>query len=130
MSWLTPRTAANSNEERKAQYEERARRTLWIGAGLLGLIGLAASDLSAQVITKAPGAVTAAVPTLVVMAGGALAFARSGFEWEAHLRSSDAADDRPSKGWPEVAEFMYLSALLLAALTAVVYVVAFWWGSI
>ena len=132
MGRLSPSTAADTNAARKKQYEERARRTLWIGAGLLGLIALVAGDLSAQVITGAPAVLLAAIPTLLVLAGGALAYARSGFEWAAHQLPTDAADDSatPEKGWPEFSEFMYLSALLLVASAAVAYLVAFWWGSL
>ena len=132
MGWLSPDTAASTNAARKKQYEERARRTLWIGAGLLGLIALVAGDMSAQVITRAPAAIVAVIPTLLVLAGGALAYARVGFEWAAHQLPTEAAnaDAAPQKGWPEFAEFMYLAALLLVASAAVVYLVAFWWGSV
>ena len=132
MGWLSPPAAADTNAERKAQYEERARRTLWIGAGLLGVIALVAGDLSAQVITNAPAILVALIPTLLVLAGGALGYARSGFEWAAHqLPDDDAnANSKPAEDWPAFAELMYLSALSLVATAAVIYLVAFWWASI
>jgi hypothetical protein len=78
---------------------------LWVGAGLVGLIGLVTSDLS----DGAPKKLSAVVVTLIIVGGGALAFARIKFEWAATQLDraiqdgADASHDLPPayRRWPE-----------------------------
>jgi hypothetical protein len=121
--------------------------TVWIGAGLVGLIALSAGDLASSVMADVPSLLTALLMTSLVLAGGCLALARVGFEWAAteisrRLNAGTApastgpaakqiasADALPSEleGWPRFAEAMWRAALLLTVVAALSYLVAAWW---
>lgn len=107
---------------------------LWVGAGLGGLIVLATSGLA----SGAPGVFSGVVATLVVASGGALAWARVNFEWEATTlqRSLDDAEldpkwDLPKKlrRWPQFAEFCWKLGRYALAGAALTYVVAAWYAT-
>jgi hypothetical protein len=129
---ITPPDAGLSYRTRLRQYERRERMILWVGAGLLGLIGLVTSDLT----DGAPKALTATAGTLIVLAGTALAYARVNFEWAATKLSraiedgTSAAADLPQEdqGWPTGAEGAWYVGLLFAPLAGLVYLAAIWWA--
>jgi len=129
---IAPRGIGRTYRERHRQYERRERMILWVGAGLLGLIGLVTSDLS----DGAPKALSAAAGTLIVLAGAALALARVKFEWAATKLSRAIEDGTDAKSmlpqeherWPEGAELAWLVGLVFALLAGLVYLAAVWWA--
>jgi hypothetical protein len=141
---LQPARVDDTYGGRLRQYKVRLRTTLWAGAGLLGLIPLVTSHLA----DEAPAVLVAVAATVVVFGGGALAFARVGFEWEATLleRAIEDADDSDAKraerlpdrftwldrstAWPWLAELCYWLELLAVASAAVIYLVAVWWAAV
>jgi hypothetical protein len=117
---------------------------LWVGAGLVGMIGLVTSDLA----DGAPRAFVPAVGSLIIAGAGSFALARIRFEWaattlEREIHDADAArdpEDTTSKKadqnlrcdldeWPKGGEFFYRAEIYLVAVAAIVYLVAVWWAA-
>jgi hypothetical protein len=132
LSWITPPNADASYRGRLRQYRRRENTILWVGAGLIGLIGLVTSDLT----DGAPAALTASAATLIIVGGAALAWARIKFEWAA-TQVDRAIEDgaKPSdalpttlRTWPEFAELVYYVGILSVPLAGLVYLAAVWWA--
>jgi hypothetical protein len=144
---FSPSNKAGESGARREQYRRREAMTVWIGAGLVGLIALSAGDLAAKVMGDVPDLLTALLMTCLVLAGGCLALARVGFEWAAtriFRRLKDGPDAAPSVSedkqvgsadalpsdlvtWPRFAEAMWRASLLFTVAAAAAYLVAAWW---
>jgi hypothetical protein len=131
---LTPHNLESTTKGRIRQYERRGSMILWVGAGLAGLIVLVTSSLA----SGAPGAFDGAVATLVVVSGGALAWARVNFEWAATTvqRKLDDGDldlgselPQELRSWPRFAEFCWKLGRYALAGAAVTFVVAVWYAA-
>jgi hypothetical protein len=117
--------------KRLRQYQRRGSMILWVGAGLVGLVGLLASNLS----TGAPGALNASTVSLVILGGGALAIARIRFEWAATQLDRAIQDGACANGqlpaqyepWPNTGEVAWLVGRLCVPAAALVYAAAVWW---
>ena len=128
---VAPPDIGQTYAKRLQQYERRESMILWVGAGLAGLIGLVTSNLSGG----APKAFGAAVVTLIILGGGALATARIRFEWAATQLDraiqdgADAHQQLPPEyqAWPNTAEVAWLIGLLCVPLAVLVYATAVWW---
>jgi hypothetical protein len=144
---FSPSNKAGESGARREQYRRRESMTVWIGAGLVGLIALSAGDLASTVMGDVPELLTALLMTCLVVAGGFLALARVGFEWAAtqiSRRLKDGPDPAPTvpedqqiesaatlptelNAWPRFAEAMWRGSLLLTVAAAAAYLVAAWW---
>lgn len=134
MSWVTePAKIETTYGKRLRQYRTRESTIVWVGAGLAGLIGLLASNSSAD----APRALTAAVVTLIILGGGALAQARISFQWAATKLDRAIQDGAPGtwqqqlpqgkeRNWPVGAEVAWNLGRLLVVVAAILYGVAVW----
>jgi hypothetical protein len=129
---VAPANIGSTYQERLRQYERRERMILWVGAGLVGLIGLVTTNLSAG----APKALSAATVSLIILGGGALATARIRFEWQATLLRR-AIEDGTDPGkrlmctlqpWPNFAEIAWMIGLVCVPVAGLVYAAAVWWA--
>jgi hypothetical protein len=106
---------------------------LWVGAGLVALIGLETASLTGG----SPRWLTALVVTLIVVSGGALAWGRIKFEWAA-TKLDRAVDDQTVEAtdqlraedaeWPAVGEVAWLVGLLCVPVAGVLYLISVWWA--
>jgi hypothetical protein len=122
---------------RLRQYERRERSLVWIGAGLLGLIALAAGDLGAMLLRGDPLFIRASVVTLVLVGGAALGASRMGFEW-ANTTIRREIDDGTAKevdplpkclqNWPRPAELFRDESLACFMLSGLAFLVGSWWS--
>jgi hypothetical protein len=128
---ITPPDPGSTYRTRLRVYQRRGSMILWVGAGLVGLIGLVTSNLS----TGAPKVLSAVAVTLIILGGAALAYARISFEW-AGTQLSRAIDDGTDQDaklddkyvpWPVGAELAWYVGLLLAPAAALIYASAVWW---
>lgn len=128
---------------RLSQYRRRQRLIAWVGGGLLAEITIyAAIRFNGE--AAVPTVLTALVPTLVLLGGLALAWARAQFEWRAdllqrHIEMRTIKPDdlirsidpdtirRRDLEWPQWAEFLYILELFLAAAAAVSLLLLIWW---
>ena len=106
---------------------------LWVGAGLVALIGLETASLTGG----APRWLTALVTTLIIVGGGALAVGRIKFEWAAtrldRAISDNAVEEtdplRPEHSrWPASGEIAWLAGLVSVPVAAGLYLIAVWWA--
>ena len=112
--------------------------TIWVGAGLGGLIVLAAGDIAEIVGGGAvPPVVTAVILTLIVVSAGTLALARVGFEWaatelerELHGQPTKERQKLPQQhqDWPLQPELMWRCSFYSIILAAVGFLVGVWWS--
>lgn len=117
----------------------RKELTLFIGGGGLGGLALfGAGDLAGGFFQHVPGEVTAIFVTLALMSGLCLAFAYSGFEYEATLLERQVEDKKllatgflPAT-WrlPRPAEYSYRAATILIPCTGAWLLVAVWWAGV
>lgn len=117
---------------RLAQYQRRERMSIWVGAGLGGLIVLSSGFMAFQ---QPPRLLVALTVTLLVLAGGAVAFTRVGFEWRAtviqrmidsnEVRADDAlkAVDKP---WPAGRDAVWQASLLLIVAASASLLLSVW----
>jgi hypothetical protein len=87
---MPKRPPGETHKQRVRSYRHIKERTIWVGAGLLGLIGL----LSAGVLDEAPWTLRALVVTFVVLGGAFLAQTRVRFEWRETIINRKI-EDRP-----------------------------------
>jgi hypothetical protein len=115
--------------ERLDQFKRRERMTVWVSAGLGGLIAL----MTTGIIADAPALLSSIVTTLIVLGGGSLAMARVKFEWEATKITRRVQDgeikvsDSIEGCWPENAELYWLTALSFIVLLGCLFIFAVWW---
>jgi hypothetical protein len=130
---IAPKNAEQTYAKRLRQYQWRLSMILWVGAGLIALIGLLASNVA----DGAPKALVAIAATLIILGGGALATARIQFDWAATVLSR-AIDDGTAgttilsgteEPWPDVGEVAWMAGLVCVPVAAIVYLVAVWWAS-
>jgi hypothetical protein len=121
---------------RLRQYERRERSLLWIGAGLVGFIALAAGDLGAALLRGDPLFIKGSMVTLVIVGGAAVGASRMDFEW--HITDiKRALDDGKAKEddqlppnlrkWPRTAETFRDVSLACLALSGLAFVAGSWW---
>lgn len=128
---IAPHGIERTYRKRLRQYQRRGSMILWVGAGLVGLIGLVTSNLTAG----APKALSAAVASLIILGGGALATARIKFEWAAtqlERAIQDGVDPdhelpKEHEPWPNTGEVAWLTGLMCVPAGALIYAVAVWW---
>jgi hypothetical protein len=128
-------------KSRLRKYDRRERMTLWVGAGLVGLIALVAGDAggsSAGVLAI----FRAIVITAIVVAGACLAYARVNFEWEAtrikrkiedgEVEDADELSKLPEdmQEWPKLPEWAWNVALGAILISGGLFVVNVWWWAI
>jgi hypothetical protein len=112
--------------------------TIWVGAGLGGLVVLISGELPP---TAGGGSVRpiliAAALTAALICVGCLAMARVGFEWAATqlkrlLEADQSADGKTLTGddwnWPALPEFMWRASLILFIAASTAFLVAIWWS--
>jgi hypothetical protein len=130
---IAPENAELTYAKRLRQYQWRLTMILWVGAGLVALIGLLASNVA----DGAPRALVGVAATLIILGGGALATARIQFDWAATVLSRAIEDGTAGqtelsgveKPWPDAGELAWLAGLLCVPAAAIVYLVAVWWAS-
>jgi hypothetical protein len=128
---------SDTYEVRLRQYKRRERMILWVGAGLLGLIALAAGDMASAALGDAPDWLVALMLTCLVLTGAFLALARVDFEWQATGIERDLQDGTVGKddplpasvqAWPRNAERWWNIGFGLIILAGLLFVTATWWA--
>ena|SRR5215208_2355960 len=124
-------------------YERRSRTTIWIGAGLAGLIVLITSDVGNSILKDGPSGFRSIILTLLLISGGALALARANYEyaasrvknrqWARLLPGEDDVDDLKTTKLPDSlkapkkSEFMYQLSIFAIIAAALTFLLAVWW---
>ncbi len=122
---------AETYDTRQRQYTRRGDMIIWVGAGLVALIGLA----NTGTFNTAPGLLKALEVTAIVIGGTFLGFARVKFEWQATLikrgiedKKFNGTDQIPEDmKWPEDAEDCFTSGLFCILAAGLIMLVCFWW---
>ena len=121
-------------QQRLARLHRRSQLVIQVGVALATfLVVVASGDAAAGVYEDAPKWLRAVVFTLLVIAGGSLAFAYIRYEWTATKiqRGSDAEivrlTDSAGDYWPYGADRGYYIALVFTIAAPVVFMVAVWW---
>lgn len=115
--------------ERLDQLKRREQMTVWVGAGLGGLIVL----MTTGIIMDAPTVLNSIMATSIVLGGGSLAVARVKFEWEATKITRQVQDgeikisDSVEGCWPEDTKRYWSTALLFIVLSGCLFILAVWW---
>jgi hypothetical protein len=123
-------------------YERRSHTTIWIGAGLAGLIVLITSDVGDSILKDSPPGFRSIILTLLLISGGALALARANYEYAAArvknrqwagLLPEDNDDKLKRTKLPESLEapkkagFMYVLSIFAIIAAALTFLGAVWW---
>jgi hypothetical protein len=126
------RNSPETYKSRLRQYERREQMTIWVGAGLAGLIAITAGDA----FDHAPAWLKAIEITLLVIGGAFFALARVKFEWEAtqlkrNIQDKTVAEDdalpQELTEWPKEAEECWSISITLVLLAGLTMIVCFWW---
>jgi len=119
-------------QSRLRQYQRREHMTIWVGAGLAGLIAITTGDA----FNEAPAWLKALEVTFILTSGLLLASARVKFEWEATLIERKIKDGvvgetdflpQEMKEWPQEAEECWLASLSFLSWAGVTMLGCFWW---
>jgi hypothetical protein len=123
-------------------YERRSHTTIWIGAGLAGLIVLITSSIGDKILEDSPPGFRNIILTLFLISGGALALARANYEYAAarvknrqwagllpadddvKLKKTNLPDNLKA---PKKAAFMYVFSIYAIIGAALTFLVAVWW---
>jgi hypothetical protein len=79
----TRKETIESLKEYLRKYNRRQHIITWVGAGLAGLVVLTSGDLGREILFRAPSFVRSLLLPAILLAGGALAYARVLAEWDA-----------------------------------------------
>jgi hypothetical protein len=132
-------------QTRLRNLHDRSHRTIWVGAGVLGLIALTTGDVSADIFSCNPPALRGLVLTLTVLSGTLLAYARVNFDWAIsqieHLCETDEQvdkttmihtleeiilDEKKRPKWPSWANAAWLASLPCIVFAGLVFLLTLW----
>lgn len=121
---------------RLEKYERRNSMSIWVAAGLGGLLLL----LSSNTIQGAPSFLMASIITVLIIGGGALGMTRVMFEWEATrmkrmfkysgVKRTDSLPDTPEWKWPRIAERFWNFSLMMIITAGLLTICASWWNPV
>ena len=124
---------ATTYKKRLRQYERRVEMTVWVGAGLAGLLAITTGDAFDG---TAPAWLKAVEITLIIIGGTVFGLARVKFEWAATLirrklddeqvRERDELSPEEMK-WPRGAERYWNASLLVLIIAGLGMALCFWW---
>lgn len=126
----------DSVNARLSFYERRVHTTVWIGAGLAGLIVLVASGVGADLLKAAPPIFQSVIITLILVSGGAVALARANYEYAAAriknrqhmgILRADRGKLPDELKAPKKSEVMYRLSLYAIFFAALTFIVPLWW---
>jgi purine-cytosine permease-like protein len=124
---------ATTYRKRLRQYERRVSMTVWVGAGLAGLLAITTGS---AFNSAAPTWLKALEITIIIIGGVFFGLARVKFEWAATQIKRKLAD-REVKGdaelsqedgkWPRAAEVSWNFSLISLPIAGLGMALCFWW---